>query len=135
MLGQALASHPDAVTLDERETLGDGMRALHAAPDDERGPISVGPEEADRYRKAYWQRVRTAGVEPVGRVFIDKLPMNTLALPLIGKLFPAAKILFLRRDPRDVVFSCFRRRFAIDATTVELLSLERAARFTTPSCD
>ncbi len=129
MLGQALASHPDAVTLDERETLGDGMRAFLANSGEESRLAAIGSEDAERYRQAYWDRVRAAGVEPAGRLFIDKLPMNILALPLIGKLFPAAKVLFLRRDPRDVVFSAFRRRFAIDGTTVELLSLEGAARF------
>ena len=129
MLGQALANLPDAVTLDEHETLSDGMRDFLATLGEKRRLAAIGPEDADRHREAYWGRVRAAGVEPSGRVFIDKLPMNTIALPLISKLFPDAKILYLRRDPRDVVFSAFRRRFAIDATTVELLTLEHAARF------
>ena len=51
------------------------------------------------------------GVEPRGKVFIDKMPLSSVAFPVIAKLFPNARILFALRDPRDVVLSCFRRRF------------------------
>ena len=37
-------------------------------------------------------------------MFIDKHPLNTFKLPLIARLFPDARILFARRDPRDVRF-------------------------------
>ena len=62
---------------------------------------------------------------------MDKLPLphTTRALPLIAKLFPDAKILFALRDPRDVVLSCFRRRFQINAAMYEFLTLEGAARY------
>jgi hypothetical protein len=52
-----------------------------------------------------------------------------VALPVICKLFPRAKILFALRDPRDVVFSCFRRRFQINSAMFEFLNLEDAARY------
>jgi hypothetical protein len=80
------------------------------------------------YRDDYWACVEAYGGAPAGKVFIDKNPFNTLKLPLIYKLFPHAKIIFALRDPRDVVLSCFRRRFNINASTYELLDLGRAAR-------
>jgi hypothetical protein len=55
--------------------------------------------------------------------------LNTLKLPLIARLFPDAKILFACRDPRDVVLSCFRHRFRMNAPMYELLSIEGAARY------
>jgi len=55
--------------------------------------------------------------------------LNTLKLPLIARLFPRAKILFACRDPRDVVLSCFRRRFQMNAAMYELLTLRGAAAF------
>jgi hypothetical protein len=61
-------------------------------------------------------------------VFVDKQPMNSLHLPVIARLFPGARILVARRDPRDVVLSCFRRRFLMNRYTYELLTLEGAAR-------
>ena len=64
-----------------------------------------------------------------GKVFVDKHPLNTLKLPLIARLFPDAKILFARRDPRDVVWSCYRRRFAMSGSAYQLLTLPGAAGY------
>jgi Flp pilus assembly protein TadD len=128
MLGQALASHPDVVTLDERPTLSDAAQTFLFAPDGLQRLAVAASSDLDGFREAYWRRVRAAGADPTGKAFVDKLPMNTLGLPLIVKLFPSAKILFLRRDPRDVVLSCLRRQFVIDASTIEFLGLESAAR-------
>ena len=69
------------------------------------------------------------GVEPRGKVFIDKMPLSSVALPVIAKLFPNARILFALRDPRDVVLSCFRRRFGMNPSMYQLLTLEGAAAF------
>jgi hypothetical protein len=73
--------------------------------------------------------VRRAGVDVAGKVFLDKHPLNTLKLPLIARLFPQAKILFVRRDPRDVVLSCFRRRFRMNPAMYQMLTLAGAAQF------
>ena len=81
------------------------------------------------YRTLYWQRMRERGVEYCNRVLIDKLPFNIIKLPLIAKLFPAAPIIFMIRDPRDVILSCFRQRFRMNPSMFELLTLEGAARF------
>jgi hypothetical protein len=80
-------------------------------------------------RDAYWRRVGEAGVSPSAPVFVDKMPLNTVLLCLIAKLFPRAKILFALRDPRDVVLSCFRRRFVMTAQMYELITLESAAKY------
>ncbi|HWA03571.1 MAG TPA: sulfotransferase [Rhizomicrobium sp.] len=129
LLEQILAMDPAVAVSEERETLSDaaqryltgaeGLARLAAAP----------PDELDRARAIYWSRVRSHGIEPAGKVLIDKQPLNTFNLPLIARLFPTARILFALRDPRDVVLSCFRRHFEVNATVFELLALEDAARF------
>lgn len=129
LMEQILASHPAVATLEERDTLADAVRAFLAEPEDLAKLARAGEEEKAQFRARYWQRVRHFGVEPKGKVFVDKTPINTIKLPLIAGLFPSAKILFALRDPRDVVLSCFRRPFGINPTTYELLELERAARF------
>lgn len=129
LLENVLASHPDIVTLEERETLSDAVADFMS---DERGlrRLAAADEaELARHRSLYWDRVRGFGVEPAGKVFVDKLPLNMLKLPVICRLFPRAKVLFAIRDPRDVVLSCFRRHFTINAAMYELLTLEGAARF------
>ena len=57
------------------------------------------------------------------------MPLASVALPLIAKLFPNARVLFARRDPRDVVLSCFRRRFGMNASMYQLLTLDGAAAY------
>jgi tetratricopeptide (TPR) repeat protein len=129
LLEQVLDSHSAVVTSGERETLDEAARELLRTPGDVRHLARLGGAGLRRHRRIYWERVRGHGIEVAGRVFVDKQPYHTLKLPLIVKLFPAAKIVFSVRDPRDVVLSCFRRRFLMSAPSFELLTLEGTARF------
>ena len=129
LLGQVLGAHPDIVTLDEQETLVDGALRFMGGTMDLAGLAAVSPETLERLREQYWGRVAGFGADPAGRIFVDKLPIDTLKLPLIARLFPDAKVLFARRDPRDVVLSCLRRRFVVNPATFEFLDLEDAAGF------
>ncbi len=129
LLEQVLASNPAVAALEEQDTLVDAVRAFMRAPTDMDRLAAAGDGELVPLREAYWRRVREAGVEANGKVFVDKHPLNTLKLPLIARLFPEAKVLFARRDPRDVVLSCFRRRFQMNAPMYQLLTLESAAAF------
>lgn len=129
LLEQVLAGHPEVETLEERETLIDAMRAFLAAPQDLDRLAYAEARELDPLRAAYWARVAAEGAEVKGKVFIDKHPLNTLKLPLIARLFPSAKILFAQRDPRDVVLSCYRRRFAMSGSAYQFLTLPSAAGY------
>jgi tetratricopeptide (TPR) repeat protein len=125
----ALAGSPRVVSLDEHELLIEGVRAFMREPVDFKSLADAGEAETAALQADYWRRVRAAGIETAGKVFIDKHPLNTVKLPLIAKLFPEAKILFAVRDPRDVVFSCFRRRLQMNPSTYECLTLPGAAAF------
>lgn len=129
LLEQVLGSHDDVTVLEERETLAQIAPAFLTEKDGLDRLNTISPDELTKMRAAYWEQVRAFGGEPKGKVFIDKQPLNTFNLPIIAKLFPDAKILFALRDPRDVVFSCFRRHFEVNATMYEFLVLSDAARF------
>jgi tetratricopeptide (TPR) repeat protein len=129
LLENVLAAHPDVVTLEERNCLDRATSTYLTSPEGLQRLARIGPEHAARERQTYWSKVRTFGVEPAGRVFIDKMPLASVALPLVAKLFPTARILFARRDPRDVVLSCFRRRFGMNPSMYQLLTLEGAAAY------
>ncbi len=130
LLEKTLASHPAVATLQEVDHLGAaGQNLLRDDPSLAR-LSEITPDEANRRRLIYWRGIReTLGSGVAGRVLVDKLPLHTLALPVIAKLFPKARVLFALRDPRDVVLSCFRRRFGMNAAMAEFLDLEDAARF------
>jgi hypothetical protein len=57
------------------------------------------------------------------------LPLNTILLAHIRKLFPSAKIIFALRDPRDSVFSCFQQRFGMNQAMFQFLKLETAVSY------
>jgi tetratricopeptide (TPR) repeat protein len=129
LLEQVLASSQRVVALEERGTLtplaemylrsNEGLDALAA----------LEGEALDRARAGYWDRVRKFAPNLTGSIFVDKQPLNTVRLPLIAKIFPKAKVLFAIRDPRDVVFSCYRRPFQVNTTMFEFLELKDSATF------
>jgi hypothetical protein len=129
LLEQVLASRPDAVDLEERPSFGAVEPTFFSDEGGLERLASLAEAALGELRKDYWKTVRDFGVEPAGKLFIDKHPFSTLRLPLIAALFPQAKVLFAVRDPRDVVLSCFRRNFHMSATTARFASLEGAARF------
>ena len=128
LLEEVLAAHPKASTTGERDALGVIVRDLFANPAQVDRLETLDAAGIAEARTRYWEIVRGFGIPVEGCVLIDKQPFNTIRLPLIAKLFPEAKVLFCLRDPRDVVLSCFRRRFALNAANAEFLTLESAAR-------
>ena len=129
LLEQILASHGDVETLEERETLAGLYPGYFGGAVDPGGVCLPSGDELEQARETYWNRVRSFGAKPEGKIFLEKQPFNTVYLPLIARLFPSAKIVFQLRDPRDVILSCFRRHLEIKPTTFELLTLGGAAIF------
>jgi tetratricopeptide (TPR) repeat protein len=124
-----LEGNPHVASLEEHELLADGVITFMREPLDFEPLARAEAAAVEALREAYWRRVRAAGIDLAGKIFIDKHPLNTLKLPLIAKLFPQAKILFAVRDPRDVILSCFRRRFQMNPSMYEFLTVPGAAAF------
>jgi hypothetical protein len=129
LLENVLAAHPEVVSLEERDCLASAEVAYLSSAGGLERLARIGSGEAMRRRDAYWASVRAFGVEPRAKVFVDKMPLSSRLLPLVAKLFPNARILFAIRDPRDVVLSCFRRRFGMNPSMYQLLTLEGAAAY------
>jgi hypothetical protein len=129
LLEQVLAGHPDVTAMEERTCLQDSAVAFFGSNTDLDRLAGLSDADLESWRQAYWKRVGEAGVAPSSPVFIDKMPLNSVFLPLIAKLFPRAKIILALRDPRDVVLSCFRRRFALNPGMYEFTTLETSAAY------
>jgi tetratricopeptide (TPR) repeat protein len=127
LIEQALAGHQDVAALEEAPTLSDAYAAFLASDEGCERLARLTGGEADQWRARYWAAVRAHGIEAGGKVFLDKAPGGTLTLPLIAKLFPRAKVLFALRDPRDVVLSCLRNAFQMNAMTYAFTTLEETA--------
>ncbi len=129
LLETILASNARVSAMDERDCFPEPAKALLTTEAGVERLATLDGSDLVEWRHAYWQSVRKAGVSVDDKVFVDKWPFNSYRLPLIARLFPDAKILLALRDPRDVVLSCFRRRFVLNADTFEFLTLEGCARF------
>lgn len=123
-----LASLPGVRALEERPTLADADLAFLRDEGALDRLARLDSAEAARLREAYWQRVRAEVPDVEGSVFVDMAPLNGIKLAMIARLFPDAIVVLCRRDPRDVVLSCFRRHFRVNASTYQMAGLERAAR-------
>jgi hypothetical protein len=125
LLDMILSSHSRITCLEEKDyffaSLADAVKSGSTLA---RIGALTGAETAV-VRKGYWRRVADAGVE--ADIVVDKMPMDSALLPIIRIIFPDAKILFALRDPRDVVLSCFRQRFYLNAAMKQFLKLETAA--------
>jgi hypothetical protein len=128
LLEVSLGRHPDVATTQEKDGLAEAVASLFTNDAQFDRLMALKSGGLARDRRSYWRRLAEFGIETNVACLVDKQPYNTIRLPLIAKLFPTAKILFCLRDPRDVVLSCFRRRFALNDPNVQLLSLEGAAK-------
>lgn len=129
LLEQVLASHPDIETMEERDCLTASLTDFIVPGDGPERLRHVEAADLARYRDSYWNSARAEGAKLDKSVFVDKLPLNSVSLCVIARLFPLARILFALRDPRDVVFSCFRRRFVMTPQMFELTTLAGAADY------
>ena len=130
LLDQILSTHSAIETLEENENLIDVRNELVRPEGGLQKLATMTDDGVNHYRKKYWARVRKGFTGDVtGGLFIDKMPLNTILLGLIYRLFPEAKIIFAVRDPRDVVLSCFQQRFGMNVAMYQLLKLDTAAAY------
>lgn len=128
LVENVLASAPDVVALEERDTLVDTDDVLVANDGTMPALNTLEPATIDRLRAAYWGRVTTMAGDVRGKTFVDMNPFNGIKLPIIARLFPDARILIMRRDPRDIVLSCYRINFTPSTAAWAFSDLEETAR-------
>src|SRR6202000_3261394 len=109
LLEQVLAAHGGVEAMGERDCLGGSYPFTDSDAQLDRF-AAMTSDELMPYRISYWKRVQDTGARLDRPVFVDKVPLNSVVLCLIAKLFPDAKIILAVRDPRDVVFSSLRMR-------------------------
>ena len=102
LVEQIAASHPDVFGAGELMDIGNiaaSLRFTECQP----GPVKdAACKQLDRLRVLGGSSLRV----------IDKMPANVEHLGLIATLFPSARVILCRRDPRDTCLSCFMQRFS-----------------------
>ena len=106
LLEQFIDAHPDAAGIGELSTI-DIMADLLKS--DYPWPGSLGEIDesmADQMARDYMKAAIDCGGRNRKRL-INKSLQNWTRLPLIAMLLPKARVIHIRRDPRDVAVSCF----------------------------
>jgi tetratricopeptide (TPR) repeat protein len=112
LLEQALAAHPQLVTMDEQPFIHltlDRLSSGAARYPDRMAPLTAA--ELDAARTHYWSLVATRVQLGEHQRLLDKNPLKMLRLPAIRRLFPNSPILLAIRHPCDVILSCYMQSF------------------------
>ena len=129
LLDQILSAHSQITVLEEKENLEDFYRRFPAVTEKLDELMSCSDEDLQEWRDNYWRQIGNEVELSTGGIIVDKLPLNTILLAHIRKLFPSAKIVFALRDPPDAVFSCFQQRFEMNQAMFQFLKLETAVSY------
>lgn len=128
MLEQMLDAHPGMASMDEQpfvQRVIERMQAIGLEYPEQLGELDAA--QCAMLRDTYWRSVsRLVRLQP-GQRLVDKNPLTMLRLPLLVRLFPNAKIVFVVRHPCDVVFSNYLQHFNAPAYIALCSTLPRLA--------
>lgn len=126
---QVLEAHPSVLTLDEREALPHVEATLFGGTPLVADLVKVGSRERGRFQQLYLQEAQRYLAQPIGdQMLIDKRPDSLLVVPTIARMMPAARLLVVIRDPRDVCVSCFRQAFKMGVVSAQFHSIAATCR-------
>jgi tetratricopeptide (TPR) repeat protein len=104
--GALMTLFPGVSVLDRTPLLTKADNAFLDPPDGMARLARANSHDLQAFRTDYLARARQFGAKEA--VLVDVQPLATIRLPILAKLFPAAAVAFITRDPRNVVWDCFR---------------------------
>jgi tetratricopeptide (TPR) repeat protein len=130
LLDVMLDGHPQTQTLEERATFE------HIAFNIDKnyggypfGISTINASQRAHLRKQYRNILEKEGIKPnPSGIIIDKMPIRTIDVACIHRLFPRAKFLFSVRHPCDVILSNFMQNFSANEAFVHFNTIAESAR-------
>ncbi|WP_353230053.1 sulfotransferase [Novosphingobium sp.] len=121
LVDRILGAQPLVHSLGELQAMPLAIKRLTQTPSrlvlDDQTIVAAGTVEPAAVAAAYMAQVATqAGAQAAidrGAHLVDKFPLNFLYVGYIARAFPDARIVCLRRDPMDSVWSNFKHLFAL----------------------
>ena len=128
LLDTVLRSHPDIEVMEEKPIISKLEEIIKEEFNTKLDNIyTISKNNITILRKKYFELASTYTNKKT-KLIIDKLPLNTITLPLINLLFPNAKIIFTHRHPYDTVLSCFQQSFKPNSAMANLVSLKSSSK-------
>ena len=129
LLEQMLDAHPGLQSMDERPFLNILAAELESVglkiPQDLHKLVQ---SDCDELRKGYVILACGKVARQWGTRLVDKNPLNMSWVPMIHRIFPHAKFIFVLRHPCDVILSCYLQNFRSAPLVAACRSLETLAR-------
>ncbi|MGB8601802.1 MAG: tetratricopeptide repeat protein [Rhizomicrobium sp.] len=110
LVEQVIASHPGVFGAGELNDLAQIVSGGTSVGMDDDFPLSperLTPERLKDIGAAYVERLAAYAPTKGVRHITDKMPGNFRFIGLIRLALPGARIIHVRRDPRDICFSCY----------------------------
>ena len=125
LLDRMLDAHPQIHVMEEVSAIDQARQVLGSLYP--HGLANLDPTNLRAAREAYFAVVDAHIPAGFNGLVVDKLPLSTIALGLIHRLFPSAKTVFSLRHPADVVLSNFMQNYLPNPITAHFDSLESTA--------
>jgi tetratricopeptide (TPR) repeat protein len=103
------------------------LREVEASVVGDTDPGRWSAAEVETYRARYFEVLDTLSPPAPGRIIVDKHPLHMARMPIVHRLFPDARIVFVERHPCDVVLSCFMANFNLNHAMRSFTDLHEAA--------
>ena len=126
LMDTILRSHSKIEVLEEKPTVVAAKAAIRKNGYNEIHnkvfSIDIISEARSSYIKEFRKHIKSSDTNSV---YIDKLPLNLIEVPLINQLFPSAKFILALRHPFDTILSCWMQNFEINAAMANMVDLDR----------
>lgn len=125
LMEQILDSHPGIQTMEERPTVSHMVNlALDMLDKQQCALTDLREEQLAELRKLYFAETdKHISLRP-GNILVDKMPLNTVDVPVIVRVFPNARFILAIRHPCDVSLSCLMQNFATNAGMANFFMIE-----------
>jgi tetratricopeptide (TPR) repeat protein len=120
LLDTLLMNDPHFHVLEELPIVGTIEAEARAAGGIERA-------DPDQMRRHYFSLLEQVAPNTRKATVVDKFPLHMARVPLLHRMFPDARIIFVQRHPFDVVLSGFMANFQLNLAMRHLTSLGEAA--------
>lgn len=129
LMEQILDSHPALQSMEERGAVAHMVnRFLSMAGDREDALAKLDPEEIADLQQSYFEEVARNIELQANTHLVDKMPLNTVGVPVIWRVFPQAKFILAIRHPCDACLSCLMQNFAVNEGMASFFSLADTVR-------
>jgi len=129
LLDLVLDGHPGITTIEERVTILPLLQSLQKRPGGYPDSLArLDEQDIARLRSDYFEQLDALVGDAEGKVIVDKMPIRTVQVGMLWRLFPDARFVFSMRHPCDVVLSNFMQHYTVSDAFANFYSLEDAAR-------